>query len=178
MKSVRKGSVASFLLTVLLNVSSGLVLLGLALSVLVLVLAPFVPGPLEVDASSLVVGSRMTVPVSFRVDAATHPIRSSSLGVEDAQIQDARGRLRFPAPRGAFFFLNMLLVIVAFALTAWVLGQLRAVFRTVRDGRPFVEANATRIRRIALVILASFGGGDHVRREPYVVRHFSVDGSS
>ena len=35
----------------------------------------------------------------------------------------------------------------------WVLSQLRAVFRTLRDGQPFVPANATRVRRIAWAVI-------------------------
>jgi hypothetical protein len=39
------------------------------------------------------------------------------------------------------------------ALIVWVLGQLRAVFRTLGDGQPFVAANATRIRWIAYAVI-------------------------
>jgi len=46
------------------------------------------------------------------------------------------------------------LVAVPFlALIAFVLGELRAVFCSLRDGSPFVAANARRIRRIGLSIL-------------------------
>ena len=47
------------------------------------------------------------------------------------------------------------LVAVPFvALIALVLGQLRAVFCSLRDGSPFVAVNARRIRRIGLGVLA------------------------
>lgn len=39
------------------------------------------------------------------------------------------------------------------ALIAFVLGELRAVFRSLREGSPFVAANARRLRRIGLGIL-------------------------
>ena len=44
-------------------------------------------------------------------------------------------------------------------LIIWVVGLLRAVFRTVRDGRPFVPANATRLRWIAVAVI----GGELAR---------------
>lgn len=40
-----------------------------------------------------------------------------------------------------------------FGLALWVLGQLRAVFRTLRDGRPFVPDNAARIRWIGCGVI-------------------------
>ena len=177
MKAMGKGSIASFL-TILLNVAWGMVALGLALTALLLVLSPFVEAPMEVDASLLVVGSTMTIPVSFSVDARTHRVTAPSLGIEGAQIQDARGSLRFPARRGAFFVGNAIFVIVLFALALWVLGQLRAVFRTLRDGQPFVPANATRIRWIAGGVIA----GELARSvivffaNYYAKTHFSADG--
>jgi hypothetical protein len=65
-----------------------------------------------------------------------------------------------------------------FALSLWVIGTLRAVFRTLRDGRPFVRANATRIRSIAwLVIIGELARSAFVFFENYyVMMHFSADG--
>ena len=60
----------------------------------------------------------------------------------------------------------------------WVLGQLRAVFRTLRDGQPFVPANATRIRWIAFAVIV----GELARsaivffENYYAMTHFSADG--
>jgi hypothetical protein len=177
MKAMGKGSIASFL-TVLLNVAWGMVALGLALTALLLVLSPLVEGPMEVDASWLVVGSHMTIPVSFNLDARTHRVTAPSLGIEDAQIQDAHGLLRFPARRGAFFVGNAILLTFMFALALWVLGLLRAVFRTLRDGQPFVAANATRIRWIACgVIVGELARSGIVFFENYyAMAHFSADG--
>jgi len=42
---------------------------------------------------------------------------------------------------------------VFFALGAHVLGLLRNVFRSLRDGSPFIAANARRLRRMGLMIL-------------------------
>jgi hypothetical protein len=46
-------------------------------------------------------------------------------------------------------------LVAVLALIMWVLGQLRAVFHTLRAGRPFVAANATRIRRIAYAVIVA-----------------------
>jgi hypothetical protein len=65
-----------------------------------------------------------------------------------------------------------------FALALWVLGQLRAVFRTLRDGQPFVPANATRIRRVAIgVIAGELAPASIVFFENYyAMTHFAADG--
>lgn len=178
MKAMGKGSVSSFL-TVLLNVGWYLVALGLVLTLCLAVVAPFVEGPVEVSAGWLDVGSRMKVPVSFSVDARTHHVTAPSLGIEDAQVQDVRGSLRFPIRmRGAFFVGNVILLIVLFALFLWVLGQLRAVFRTLRDGQPFVPANATRIRWIAfgVIVIELVRSAVVFFENYYVMTHFSADG--
>lgn len=179
MKAMGKGSIASFV-TFLLNVAWGIVALGLALAVLLLVLSSFVASPMEVDASWLVVGSnsRMRIPVSFTVDPQTHHVKAQSLGIEDAQVQDVRGSLRFPVRRGAFVIGNAIILVFLFALTLWVLGQLRAVFRTLREGQPFVPANATRLRRVAYgVILGEIARSAIVFFENYyAMTHFTAEG--
>jgi hypothetical protein len=123
-------------------------------------------------------GLKMTIPVSFSVDARTHRVTAPSLGIENAQIQDVRGSLRFPTRRGAFFFGNAILLIVWLALALYVLGQLRAVFRTLRDGQPFVPANTTRIRWIALVVIVSELARSAIVffENYYVMTHFAADG--
>ena len=95
MRVLGRASVASFL-SVLVNVAWGLVALGLVLTPLMVVLAPVVEGPVEVNAGWVGVGTKMTIPVSFSVDARTHRVAAPSLGVEDAQLQGVRGLLAFP----------------------------------------------------------------------------------
>ena len=72
----------------------------------------------------------------------------------------------------------MVLLAIMFALALWVLGNLRAVFRTLRDGRPFVRANATRIRTIAwLFIIGELARAAMVFfQNYYAMTHFSADG--
>ena len=177
MRVLGRASVASFL-SVLVNVAWGLVALALVLTAVMLVLAPVVEGPVEVSAGWIGVGTKMTIPVSFSVDARTHRVTAPSLGVEDAQLQDVRGLLAFPVRRGAYLYGNMVLLAIMFALALWVLGNLRAVFRTLRDGRPFVRANATRIRTIAwLFIIGELARAAMVFfQNYYAMTHFSADG--
>jgi hypothetical protein len=120
----------------------------------------------------------MTIPVSFSVDARIHRVAAPSLGVENAQLQDVHGLLQFPVQRGTFFAGNVILITLTFALALWLLGKLRAVFRTLRDGRPFVRANATRIRTIAwlVIILELARSAIMFFNNYYAMTHFSADG--
>lgn len=177
MRAAGKRSVVSFL-TILLNIGWGLAALGVGLTVVLLVLAPFVKGPLEVDAAWLVVGTRMTIPVSLEVDAQRHHVAAPSLGIANAELRDVRGFLMFPTQYGPFFFGNAILLLVVFSLALWVTGNLRVVFRTVRDGEPFAASNAARIRAIAYGVM--FG---EVARAAityfenyYAMTNFSADG--
>ena len=100
MRVLGRASVASFL-TVLLNAAWGLVALGLVLTPFLIVLAPVVEGPVEVSAGWVGVGTKMTIPVSFSVDARTHRVTAPALGVTDAQLQGVRGLLQFPSSAAA-----------------------------------------------------------------------------
>jgi hypothetical protein len=191
MRAMGKGSVSSFL-TVLLNVGWYGVALGLALAACLVVVSPFVEVP----------GWKVAIPVSFTVDARNYHVTAPSLGIENAQILGGtpgfgfetvdktpslgiekaqilrvRGSLRFPARRGVVVG-NAVLLIVLLALALWALSQLRAVFRTLRDGQPFVPANATRIRWIAIaVIVGELARSAIVFAENYyAMTHFSADG--
>jgi hypothetical protein len=63
-------------------------------------------------------------------------------------------------------------------LALWAVSQLRAVFRTLRDGQPFVPANRTRIRSIGFAIIF----GELARAmlvfvsSSYAMTHFSANG--
>src|SRR5262245_8191669 len=82
--------------------------------------------------------SRIDIPVSFDVDARTVQVTARALGVGAAQIQHVRGSMSFPPPSRASVSWPMALVAVMLALVLWVLSQLIAVFRSLRDRQPFV----------------------------------------
>jgi hypothetical protein len=119
----------------------------------------------------------LDVPVSFSIDALALPVTAPALGVERARFEHARGSLKFAPPPGGLLVGSTLLGLsIMFALALFVLGQLRALVRTLRDGRPFVPANATRIRWIAFAVIA----GELARvtvmysANSYVMTHFSA----
>jgi len=180
MQALGKSSLSSFLV-VLVNVAWYCVALALGVTLLFLVAGS--PVGVQIDAGgapSVEVGSRpmMSIPVSFSIDPQTHPVRASSIGIEDAQLHDARAALKFTPPRGIFFMGNAVLLIGLLALLLWALSQLRAVLCTLRDGKPFTPANALRIRRIAWLAIV----GELVRaavvffENRYAVTHFVSEG--
>ena len=138
----------------ILSVARGLVTLGLVLTVVVVTVVPFTTELLEVDASWLTIGSRMTVPVRFYVDSDAHRIAAPSIGVERAELRDTHGSLRFPAPEGWFLFINAAFLLALFLVAIWGLDQLHKVVGTMRKGQPFVAANARRLRRVAAAVIA------------------------
>jgi hypothetical protein len=139
-----KASISS-LLVVLLNVAWWVVALAMVLTIGLAGLSAFhETGNAEID-----------IPVSFSVDPRALPVSAPSLGIERAQVENARGSLKFTPPPEASFIAPVLLgLALMLAAVLFVVGQLRAVFRTLRDGRPFVPANAARIRWIAFAVIA------------------------
>ena len=165
---MRRASVSS-VLVVLLNAAWYIVALAMLLTTC----------PAVVSAFHDIRNAEIDIPVSFSADARAIPVTSPSLGIEAARIESARGSLKFSPPPGSFLVAPTLLgLAVMLALALVVLGQLRAVFRTVRDGRPFVPANAGRLRWIALAVIA----GELARTavvyaaNSHAMNHFSAPG--
>ena len=107
-------------------------------------------------------GASMDIPVSFGISSQTIRVDGSSAPAQ-AVLRKARGAgdLTFtPPPSRAFLLAASAGLFGALLLAAWILAQLRAVFRTVRDGHPFVPANADRIRRIGYIVIAGELGRD------------------
>ena len=173
-----RSSVAAAAVSVILGIARGLMTLGFVLTVLVITVIPFAKGPLEVDASWFTLGTRMTIPVRFYVDADAHRITAPSIGVNRAELQDTHGSLRFPAPKGSFLYINAAFLLTLFVVSIWGLEQLHRVFGTVRKGQPFIDANARRLRRVAAAVMA----GEVVRasmvafNQFYAKTHFTATG--
>ncbi|HEY0284321.1 MAG TPA: DUF2975 domain-containing protein [Vicinamibacterales bacterium] len=142
MQLIGKGSLSSFLLVVF-SVAWYVVALVLALTVCLVVVGPWI------DARGFVID----IPVSFNVDARAVQVNAPALGVDAAEIRHVRGSLSFPPPSRASFVGPLALVVIMLALVLWVLSQLSAVFRTLRDRRPFLSDNAIRIRRIGYAVI-------------------------
>jgi len=166
-------------LYIALNVLWYAVAIVLAITVVLVAAGSTIAVQLEGDgAPSFQSGENvfMSIPVSFSVDVTANPITSPSLGIETAEIRDARGALRFPPRRGVFLAANLTLLIGALLIFLWVLAQLSALLRSLGEGKPFVPANATRVRRIAWAVI----GGEIARmvlvyyENYYVMSHFSA----
>ena len=168
MKAMGRRSVSS-LLAALVSVAWYLVAISLA-GMLVLAMIP-----LFTDLSN----TTMDLPVSFSVDTSALRVTAPG-GVTKADITNARGsgNLKFPPPNAAVLMTTAVLAAVSLGIALWVLTQLRAVFRSLRDGHPFVAANATRIRWIGYAVIA----GEVVRSlvtfgvNSYARSHFAADG--
>jgi len=171
MNAMGKRSVSSFLAAL---ISAGFYTVAVVL-VLMLGLASL---PLFTDVSH-VPNAEMSIPVSFRVETGALRLAAPAPSVAKADIRDAHGSgtLRFPPPSGMVLTTTALLAALTFAIGLWVLAQLRAVFRTLRDGHPFVAANAIRIRWIGYAVIlweivqsvVRFGGNAYART------HFSAE---
>ena len=168
MTSKGKASVSA-LVVVLLNAAWYLVAVVLVLTTCLVAVSPWLePGP----------NTSIDIPVSFDVDTRAVKVSAPALGVGAAEIQHVRGSMSFPPPSRASVTGPMAIVALMLALILWGLGQLIAVFRTLRDRQPFVPDNAVRIRRIGyLVIVGELARAGMVFvANSYAMTHFSADG--
>ena len=184
MKITGAQAISSYLL-VALNIFWYLVAIVLVAAVVILGLSlvrnihglevTAIPPSFEVNEGDA--GGRLTIPVSLAVEedrVAAAPL----LGVEAAELRDLRGSLRFPVRSGPFFFANALLLILMLIVALWGVRLLQGLLRTVRDGHPFVAANARRVRMIGWLVI----GGEVARavivflENDYARRYFSVAG--
>jgi hypothetical protein len=95
-------------------------------------------------------GAQMVLPVAFELDAAA--ARVTSMDHRNAgAIEQASGMLRLATPDRAWFAMAGGAVMVLLVL--WILAELAAVCRSVRDGEPFAARNAVRVRRLAFAVL-------------------------
>lgn len=179
MKAMGRRSVAAGLAT-LLNVAWYGVAGILALTLVLIAVGANVALHVDAEGPSVDAGPRaaMSIPVSLTLDPAANHVAAPSLGVDNAELQALHGALRFQPRRGPLFAAMFVIVIGSLLLLLWVLDQLRGLFRTLRDGRPFAPANATRVRRIAWAIIV----GELARsaivffENYYAMTHFSAAG--
>jgi hypothetical protein len=139
------------LVATLINIGWYAAAAGLALAACLTVASLFIDLP----------SSEMDIPASFVLDTQTLRAAAPSVGIENAEFETVRcaGNVKFTPPSRAFVASVGASLSLFLALALWVFGQLRAVFRTLLDGHPFVAANAPRIRRIAYAVI----GGELAR---------------
>jgi hypothetical protein len=118
--------------------------------------------------------AQMVLPVAFELDAGA--ARATSVDRRNSgAIQHGTGLLRLTTPDRPWIALAGAAAMMAFVL--WILAELAALCRTVRDGRPFAPRNAGRIRRLALaLVLAEISRAAVVySAQAYVAAHFAAD---
>jgi len=164
-----KRSVSSIVAT-LLAICWYVAIVLVALGACLLVVSPFVDPPrIEVGLS---------LPASFSLEARTSRASAPSLGVDDGQIEGVTGSVRFSPRSRIVVAWSAFALIVWMSFVLWVLAQLRGLFRALREGTPFVPANATRLRRIGWAVIV----GELVRSafvlyaNYYVMTRFSAEG--
>jgi hypothetical protein len=136
--------------------TQGVLILALVLLAFLVVVLPFTSDQLvmEVDTSLVGLGTHMTIPVRFSVNADALRIAAPALGVDRAELIETHGRLRFAAPKGSFLLVNVAFLFALLVLALLGLQRLHAVFGTLRQGQPFAQANAHRLRLVALTVIA------------------------
>lgn len=157
-------------LTLVLNVGWAAAAGLLVLSCCLLVVSPWVDPPrIEVQ---------LALPVSFTIETHAHHLAAPALGVDAADLWSTQGSLVFSPHSSTAVAAWTIVLIATIALVLWVIVQLRAIFSTLRAGRPFVPINATRIRRIGWAFML----GEVLRltftlvASRYAMTHFTADG--
>ena len=118
--------------------------------------------------------AQMVLPVAFELDAGAAEVTSAARRNSGA-IEQASGLLRLATPDRPW--LAAAAAAVAIALVLWILAELAALCRSVRDGHPFAPDNFRRIRRLALALAL----GEVSRAvivysaHAYVAAHFAAD---
>lgn len=125
---------------------------------------------------NFVVGSaaQMVLPVAFELDPEAARVTSVDR-LNTGTIERASGVLRLTTPDRRWLAMAGAAVMTGLAL--WMLAELAAFCRSVRDGQPFAPRNAGRIRRLAFaVVLAEVSRVAIVyAAHAYVAAHFAAD---
>jgi hypothetical protein len=119
-------------------------------------------------------GAQMVVPVAFELDTAAAPVTSFDRR-HSGGVEHATGLLRLATPDRPWIATAGAAVMMALVL--WILAELAALCRAVRDGQPFAPQNAGRIRRLALALILAEASRATVvyTAHAYVAAHFAAD---
>jgi hypothetical protein len=118
--------------------------------------------------------AQMVLPVAFELDPDTARVTSGDLR-NSGTIERASGVLRLTTADRPWMAMAGGAVMVGLLL--WMVAELTAVCRSVRDGQPFAPRNAGRIRRLAFaVVLAEVLRAAIVyAAHAYVAAHYAAD---
>ena len=96
---------------------------------------------------------RIDVPLSFRLDPASHVISSETIVIEGAGLLETRGKLGLRTGNRGLVFGYVALGGVWIALALVAVYQIRMLLRTLAAGKPFASDNAARVRMIGYLII-------------------------
>lgn len=118
--------------------------------------------------------AQMVLPVAFELEPEAAKAASAD-GRISGTVERASGLIRLTTPDRTWMAVASAVVMIA--LTLWMLAELTAVCRSIRDGQPFVRSNAGRIRRLAAaVVLAEVSRAAIVyAANAYVAGNFAAD---
>ena len=118
--------------------------------------------------------AQTVLPVAFEIDAGAAQVTSVDHRHSGA-IERSVGMLRLTRPNHPWFAIAGAAVMVGLVL--WILAELAALCRSVRDGQPFAARNVMRIRRLALAfVLAEVARAAVVyAANAYVAAQFAAD---
>jgi hypothetical protein len=94
--------------------------------------------------------AQMVLPVAFELDPDAALVTANDRR-DTGAIEHGSGLLRLSTTRQSWLATAGAAAMVG--LTLWILAELAALCRSVRDGHPFAPANAGRIRRLALAFV-------------------------
>ena len=118
--------------------------------------------------------AQMVLPVAFELEAGAAEVRSGDHRNSGA-IEQAGGLLRLSAPDRPWIAAAAAGVVMVLVL--WILAELAALCRSVRDGQPFAPDNVGRIRRLALALALGevYRAGIVYSAHAFVAAHFAAD---
>lgn len=98
-------------------------------------------------------GSGFDVLARFRIDDSVL-VEGGPSEPPIATLRDGQGKLRVRSGSKLVATLSLGMMELVLALAVYVFGQLRALFRCVVRGEPFLELNPRRVSRVGMVIAA------------------------
>jgi hypothetical protein len=126
---------------------------------------------------NFVAGSRaqMVLPVAFALEGSAAQVTSLD-GRDSGTVESASGLLRFSTTDRPWLAIAGATVMMLLAL--WVVAELGALCRSVRDGQPFTPRNVVRIRRLALAFVLSEVSRAAIvyTAQAYAAGHFTATG--
>lgn len=120
----------------------GVIAMGLLVVLVITWVAVAPPGGMSLD-----------LPARFEIDRSAYEITSDVTGESEIWIEQAEGQIKVTSasPRRAIqgFSVAGLSLLVAF----FALRQFRGIFRSLKAGKPFMQANVRRIRMLGLAVI-------------------------